>query len=434
MAQKLDEQGWVQLAKMAEMGLSAASIVHEVRQPLSALKMALQLMRHSEKDPRAMHECLEDALRQAERLERLLGQMRNFLRPNVQGRTPVDLVQLVSDVLALLTRDLQSKQVEIVTHFEPDLQPILMERHKVEHVLFNLIINARDAVLDSGGGRITTLVLKNDTGGVDVIIADNGSGVESALRTKIFEPFFSTKGETKGTGLGLYIAKRIAEQNNATLHLLNKQSLAKLGKNKLGTGFCLSFPGNTDLEKDPPTAHSDASESDLWNEADAVNKGTDHHRAEGSDRPTPLVKAPWPKAQRKRADTGPDLDLKIILIEPGHKIREQLVDILLGLGCRVKACQSAEDAIDEVQNKGADVLVARADVLRKHRSWIRDEGNEQGTIRTSVAIMDRGGVDRAIEAIHLGARGVFSPPFEESKIALELKRAALLPTDGGSQR
>ena len=130
LASRLDEEGWYQLAKMAEMGLSAAAIVHEVRQPLSALKMALQLMLEGGGETGYQgveaEQCLDDALKQTERLERLLAQMRSFLRPSVQDRTEVDLGRLTDSVLVLLTGDLKSKNVEMELDIGRELPPVVL--------------------------------------------------------------------------------------------------------------------------------------------------------------------------------------------------------------------------------------------------------------------------------------------------------------------
>ncbi len=529
LASRLDEEGWYQLAKMAEMGLSAAAIVHEVRQPLSALKMALQLMREgggkNGYNGAEARQCLDDALQQTERLERLLAQMRSFLRPSARDRTEVDLGRLTDGVLVLLTGDLKSKNVEVEVGFEDDLPPAFVEKHKIEQILFNLIVNARDAVIDIGGGRIVVLVKKGPKGGVEVVVADDGTGISPEHAEKIFEPFFSTKGESKGTGLGLYIARRIAEQHGAVLELLDDDRRAELGRGKLATAFRMAFTDPRQRLTIPPpvpttkrvnhalivvgeettqdrirelveqegfrstivangeeaiphlgddsfdmlvvdwelpvitglevtrlarnfnpllptlflvtqptneldeeiaalgmascalrTAAPDRLRLKLQEilKSDRRSKGTRSNKRRSSDRAQSVDKA----AEQYSTNST----VSVILVEIEAEICEILSPILTRLGGDVLLFDSASAAGERIGRGGGDILVARPEVLKANRSWFT-QGSAGGHVHAAMALMDSGGVDRAIEAIHLGAHGVFSPPFDEDKISFEFRRA-----------
>ncbi|MCP4605470.1 MAG: hypothetical protein GY847_33950 [Proteobacteria bacterium] len=398
---QIGEEDWYQLAKMAEMGLSAAAIFHEVRQPLSALKMALQLMREGGGDGADTRQCLSDALEQTDRLERLLAQMLSFLRPNLQERMTVDLALLVEGVLSLLTGDLQSKSVEIKFNYDSNLPYIIVEKHKIEQILFNLIVNARDAVLEVGGGRIIVLLAKGSNGGVGVIIADDGIGINPSLSDQIFEPFYSTKEKNQGTGLGLYIARRIAEQHNATLELLDEKERKALGKGKLATAFKLTFFETRQKSIVPPLANM--SEHD--DETDAVE-----------------FISPGTQQRDIFDESKPCEGVSVLLVEHDDNIRDKLCEILNRMGCTVKAFDLAKEANDHVRREGSDVLVARAEILKGNGDWFATDSGEMH-VRSSVVIMDRSGVDKAVEAIHLGACGVFFPPFDDERIVIEFKRA-----------
>ncbi len=241
LSQQLDEEGWFHLVKMAEMGLSAASVVHEVRQPLSSLKMALQLMREESDRSKAIEEYYKNSLEQIERIERLLDQVRDFLRPGFQNRTEVNIPALIEGVVLLLKGNFGSNRIMISFEAEPEIAPLFLERFKIEQIFFNLLANARDAVLENGGGRIYIRISKGKEGGVDVVVGDDGPGIDPSLSEKVFEPFYSTKNETHGTGLGLYIAMVAANQHNATIELLDEKQRQKLKFEPLSTAFRVSF-------------------------------------------------------------------------------------------------------------------------------------------------------------------------------------------------
>jgi DNA-binding response OmpR family regulator len=524
---ELDEEGWLQIAKMAEMGLSAGAVAHEARQPLSALKMTLQLMRDGSDDLADMKERLDNALEQTERLERLLAQLRNFLLPNAQARTEVDLAGLVDGVLTLLRGGLKNKKVDILNEFEPNLPRVVIERHKIEQVVFNLIVNAKDAVLESGGGRIVVLVFKDAADSVKLVVADDGPGIDPSVADKIFQPYFSTKGKDKGTGLGLYIARRIADQHGAAIELLGERARANLGYGKLSTAFQISFVlprqrltipppvptvkrGNSALVVSddeveigiieeiiagegyrcssvlsgeealslieggpldllvvsgslgdmtgleiarltrnlnplmPILLITDGSKEELEKELAAMRRAGSVKRpldaAElksmvryltGTDRSRPdMIDTGGPKngasvdgkssdASREEASAQSP---RVVIIEIKEEIREKIETILKTLGCEVTAFASEEEVDSNVGKGDCDVLVADIAVLKNRIGRLPREPRS-GHAPAYLAIMDSGGIDKTIEAIHLGANGVFFPPFEEDRVALELKRA-----------
>jgi len=536
LASKLDEEGWCQLAKMAEMGLSVSAIVHEVRQPLSALKMALQLMKEGGGKEKETNQCLSDAIQQATRLERLLTQMRSFLTPNVSQRREIDLNQLVDGVLVLVTGDLKSKNVNVVFEREPDAPSVFVEVQKVEQVLFNLLVNARDAVIEIGGGRIFVIISDGKNGGAEVVIADDGAGIDPSQEENIFEPFFTTKGETKGTGLGLYIARQIAGQHEAVIELLDERQREMLGKGKVSTAFRITFPEprqrltipppvlttekanhvlvviqdrktresftaaleqegvqctaidsgedaisslggmSYDLlvvEKDLPVitglevarlAHNlnpllpilfvgSPSSMDLEKEAanlgvvDYVEESIDADQLSrrlkmllnpGFEQPRDLPAAgnadQDPSKERVKRPSSASLEaygsrqdvtcpgISVLLVELEDEDAMGLTRTLRRLVCEVTIFDSQEQAGAHISRNGGDVVVAKADMLKSNRSWYV-AGSQGKSVHVPIAVMDSGGVDKAIEAIHLGAHGAIAPPFDEDKVAFEFKRA-----------
>lgn len=523
---ELDEEAWLQMAKMAEMGLSAGAVAHEARQPLSALKMTLQLMRDGADDPASMRERLDNALTQTERLERLLSQLRSFLLPNAQARGEVDLVGLTEGVLTLLTGGLKDKNVELESEFEPDLPRVIVEKHKIEQVVFNLVGNAKDAVLESGGGRIVVSVFRGGPDNVKLVVADDGPGIGESIAERIFQPYFTTKGKDKGTGLGLYIAKRISDQHGVALELLDERARKDLGRGRLSTAFQMTFVLPTQRLTIPPpvpaarqgnkvlVVSNDREEARLIKElveeeglrCNAVFSGEEALSFIGEERfdlliasmgledltgleiarlarnfnplmpmllladegggqleneistlarsavirrPLSAVEikdkvsaltggraasaastaknrrasgAPGPKRARGRVVPGSRRSPRVLIVETDDGVREKVEGVLKGLGCEVTALSSEEEADSRFGRNEFDILVANIAVLKSRFSRLaKDSGDAHAP--AALAIMDAGGIDKTIEAIHLGANGVFFPPFEKDRVALELKRA-----------
>ena len=116
---------------------------------------------------------------------------------------------------------------------------------------------------------------------------------------------------------------------------------------------------------------------------------------------------------------GIDVGVKVLLIESQQSIQDVISDALLGLGCEVAAFTTDEQAAAKVKDYPFQVFIARPDVLRRRKSWFM---HVQGVLG-AISIMERAGVDKTIEAIHLGARGVFAPPFDHASIAFDFRRS-----------
>ncbi len=519
----MNEERWFQLTKMAEMGLSFAAIVHESRQPLSAAKMALQLMRSSLDDPLESREYLAQALGQLSRIEKLLDQVRGFLRPALQNRELADLCDVVSRVLGMWTGDLESKGISLDIETDPAAVRVYVERFKIEQLVFNLIGNARDALVAKGGKHLAVRVVSSGPTTTDLIVADDGEGIPPENVDRVFEPFFSTKGEEKGTGLGLFVARRIAEQHSTKLELLDDAMLVRLGLETMRTAFRVRLSDATDFlaesgekavkgplrkvlivddeevvrkllgkvakrcsleptlvstgeeavesleaesydllitDKNLPginglevarlakhlnpclpvmmitgyASESSATEAASLGLADYIVKPLDVD--ELSKRVVSLLSGSpqWPQAPEpfetsdpaKGEDTGPlELawqDLPVFVIEADDGIRQRIDHILTGAGMSVFARSAAPDAYGDLEENRGAIIIANTFVLKTHADWFEGHPHDRKALG-SVVIMDHGGVDKAIEAIHLGARGMFAPPFDESKIIAEYRRA-----------
>jgi two-component system, LuxR family, sensor kinase FixL len=214
------QQLW-QAAKLASVGELAASIAHELNNPLGTVSLRVEsiLGQTPAHDPR--RQALEIVEQEVERMAHLVANLLQFSR---HGKEQVSTVNLDDEILmtAELTRHhLQRRGIEIHHDFGPRLPPIFADRQKLRQVFLNLFTNAGDAM--PRGGRLITRVRQAESpaGQLQIVIevSDTGSGIPPEVLPRVMDPFFTTKEEGKGTGLGLAICKRIVQEHKGVIHL-----------------------------------------------------------------------------------------------------------------------------------------------------------------------------------------------------------------------
>jgi signal transduction histidine kinase len=226
------ERRLLEIEKFAATGRLAATIAHEVNNPMEAIKNAIYLLAGSVPDNATpVYNILKS---ETERVARIVRQMLGLYR-NTEHVKPVNVNTIIEDTLLLLNRQLQRVNVEIKTDLQP-LPDAVIAADQIRQVFSNLVINAKDAM--SNGGKL--IVRSRHIPGADdlhgwvrVLIADSGTGIPPEMIHTIFEPFVTTKGE-KGTGLGLWIVKGIIQNHAGKLSLRSR-----LGH---GTVFKIDLP------------------------------------------------------------------------------------------------------------------------------------------------------------------------------------------------
>jgi two-component system, NtrC family, sensor kinase len=206
----------IQSEKLAEVGRLSAGIAHEVNNPLSVIAYATELLLREDAASSFQTELLERIAREVERLKTLTGGLLSFSRSGETRMRTVDLIQTLRDVLLLLHYELNRHQIELIEEFLP-IPTIQGDPNKLKQVFINLIMNAIQAMHRCGRMVIASGI--DVDGNVFVAISDNGPGIPEDIREQIFEPFFSTKKEGEGTGLGLYLSRNIIREHDGQLLL-----------------------------------------------------------------------------------------------------------------------------------------------------------------------------------------------------------------------
>lgn len=206
----------IQSEKLAEVGRLSAGIAHEVNNPLAVISYAAQLLLREEELPPFQKELAERIDSEVDRLKALTGSLLSFSRAKEMFRRETDLNDVLRDVLRLVRYELHRHSIVIEEEYAA-LPTIQADPNKLKQVFINLIMNASQVMPDGGKLSVRTGLVAGEE--VEAIITDTGPGISSILHEKIFEPFFSTKREGEGTGLGLYICRNIVIEHEGRLLL-----------------------------------------------------------------------------------------------------------------------------------------------------------------------------------------------------------------------
>jgi signal transduction histidine kinase len=188
---------------LREMNLAAAGLAHETKNPLNIIRGLAQMISKQDDAPAPVREKSRGIVDEADRVTAQLNEFINYSRPREVRRSPVALSSAVAEVVRALGYDLEEKAIQLTV--QPDLPRIEADEQLLRQALFNLLLNATQA-LDKGG-EIRVTATRNPDNTLMLEIRDNGPGVTPENRKEIFKPYFTT--HQKGTGLGLAIVQQI---------------------------------------------------------------------------------------------------------------------------------------------------------------------------------------------------------------------------------
>ncbi|HIE37868.1 MAG TPA: histidine kinase, partial [Anaerolineae bacterium] len=206
----------IQAEKTAAIGRLAASIAHEINDPLQAIHNSLHLAMMTQLPAEKQHQYLAMAQEEVERLIEIVQRMLDFYRPSKGGVVQTDVNQVLRNVLAIAGKRLQHGHIRVHTRLAKNLPPVSAVPDQLAQVFLNIVINAIEAMPEGGDLRAGTL-LTEDGGWVLVAFRDSGPGLTPEQISNIFEPFYTTK--PSGTGLGLAISYGIVERHGGTIEV-----------------------------------------------------------------------------------------------------------------------------------------------------------------------------------------------------------------------
>lgn len=215
-AEKQMQAQLIQAEKLSALGRLAASLAHEINNPLQALRSGLALLLNRPLDAEKRQRYIAVANREVERLIGIVERMLDFYRPSAEQQELTDINAILEEVLALAGKKLQHSKVSTQTKLSADLPLVRGVTSQIKQVFLNLLLNAIEAMPDGGKLTITT-GFSPDRREVQIAFADTGHGIPEGEISKIFEPFYTTK--LKGTGLGLAISYGIVERHGGWIEV-----------------------------------------------------------------------------------------------------------------------------------------------------------------------------------------------------------------------
>lgn len=212
------ENEFRRMGELAAIGQLAASIAHELRNPLSSIKGAAQYLSNEYANEEAIVEFLGIIVDEVNGLNKLTTEFLDYGRPMQLELKPVSLNAVVNKTLQLMNVHLKNNNVGVDAHLDESIPQIQADEGKLDQVLRNIIINSLQAMPE--GGLLTVKTGRAPEGGAYVSVADDGTGISADKLERIFVPFFTTK--TKGTGLGLSVVHKIIDNHGGTVEVTSE--------------------------------------------------------------------------------------------------------------------------------------------------------------------------------------------------------------------
>jgi signal transduction histidine kinase len=216
----MTQQLW-QASKLATMGELAASVAHELNNPLATISLHAEVLvgQLAADDPNRRSLLVIE--QEVERMASLVSNLLLFSRRSHQQISTIDIGEELQNSLQFIHYHLRSHSITVATDFAGDMPSVQADRQQLRQVFLNLLTNASDAMPQ--GGSLTVRArkhsLENGSAAVIIEFSDSGIGIEPEDVPKLWEPFFTTKSEGKGTGLGLPICRRTVEEHGGTIDI-----------------------------------------------------------------------------------------------------------------------------------------------------------------------------------------------------------------------
>ena len=239
----------IQSGKLAALGEVSSGLAHELNNPLTIVTGYVQLARaqiqSAVAEPAELDAQLEKAERNLERMAAIIRHIMEFARETRPARAPTHLAEVVEKSLILIREQLRLKNIQVTIDLQPGVMAEL-NASQLEQVIINLLSNARDAIVEAHGdmgGRICVRSKALSRSEAEVEVVDNGTGMGEETRSRVFQPFFTTKDVGKGMGLGLSISHGIVQEHGGVITCTSEPGQ--------GAAFAIRLPRFIPPDQDP---------------------------------------------------------------------------------------------------------------------------------------------------------------------------------------
>ncbi len=236
---KMLEKQLIHTQKMESMGTLAAGVAHEVGNPLASISALVQVVLRSTTDNFAK-EKLSLVRNQISRISKIIRDLVDFSRPSTYKLQLTDINKLLEEAVGIIEVGTKNKNIEFFINLEENIPKLLLIADQIQQVFINILLNAVDSIIDDPDkNKPKQISVKSsiDEDNVNIILSDTGLGIPEDELEKIFEPFYTTKEEGRGTGLGLWVSYGIIKSLQGELMVESKSGV--------GTKFFITLPIQT---------------------------------------------------------------------------------------------------------------------------------------------------------------------------------------------
>lgn len=374
----------LQSQKMEAVGMLAGGIAHDFNNLLTVIMSAASFVRTALPISSHAYEDAEEIIKAAARAAELTRQLLAFSRRQIMVPKEIDLNEIVSGMEKMLRR-LVPENISLVFKTHPDPLPVCVDAGQIEQVVLNLVVNARDAI--QGQGEIVVETFPRKPSEADrlayvetpeqwevpmavINVSDNGSGIPAELKRRIFDPFFSTKEEGQGSGLGLSTALGIVRQHHGTVSLYSEADR--------GTVMHVYLPL------------------------------IDGHNLQES------------AASREVMAGGSET---LLVVEDNAGVRKMIMRMLSGLGYQILTAGSGTDALNVVRNYEGPIHALMTDMIMPGMNGV-EVAERVKELRPEIKVLFASGYPEAHltqSGINLGSRTLIRKPFSRSDLSLAIR-------------
>ncbi len=228
----------IQSAKLVSIGELAASIAHEINNPITGIIGYAELLSfYKDLMPKKVLDVIDKMQKESVRVKNIIENLLKFSRKQqVTDMSYNDLIDTLKEVSFLISAAFEENNINLEMDIQDNIPLVYCNSGLIQQVVLNLLQNAFDAIVNSKkGNKVSLIAARADRDKVNITVSDNGPGIPESIKEKIFQPFFTTKSQGKGTGLGLSLVHRIVQMHNGEINF---------DTSKEGTTFKILLPIN----------------------------------------------------------------------------------------------------------------------------------------------------------------------------------------------
>jgi len=215
------DKAMVRMDRLAQVGQLAASIAHEIKNPLAGINANVQVLSEMLKNDKSFSPFFPIIIEEVNRVDKIITNLLDYSKLQKPCLQPIDITNVIDHVKNLVSAQLHKKNIKLITPLKNNFPQIQADYNQLTQVFLNCILNSSQAMPDGGDIIINAHITLNQKQ-LEITIKDNGLGISRDVMNKIFEPFFTTR--TKGLGLGLSVTQKIMDDHNGLISIKSKKN------------------------------------------------------------------------------------------------------------------------------------------------------------------------------------------------------------------